>query len=219
MERMPRSFLIWGGGGHGKVVADLLRALEYSVLGYVDRDMALLDQEVEPGGGRVIMTEDVLLASVLEQDCYPPGVDAIALAVGNNVLREACLKQLDGLNLPPLVHPSAVCSPSATFGRGTVVFPAVVVNAGASVGDAVIVNSGAIVEHDCVLANAVHVSPGVTLGGGVRIAERSWIGAGATIVPRISIGQDVIVGAGAVIIRNVPDGVTVIGNPGRVLDK
>lgn len=219
---MTKSFLIWGGGGHGKVIADLLRALGHGVVGYADKDLAKLGNEVEPGGARVVLTEDALLASVNERGCYPPGVDAVALAMGNNATRQGCMQQLrqqlrQQLDLPPLVHPSAVCSPSARLGRGTVVFPAAVVNAGASIGDAVIVNSGAIIEHDCVLGNAVHVSPGAILSGGVRVAERSWIGSGATIVQGISVGRDAIVGAGAVIIRDVPDSVTIVGNPGRVL--
>lgn len=217
MAQTRRSFVIWGGGGHGKVVADLVRALGHDVFGYADRDSSRLGQIAEPGGGRVLLTQDSLLAAINEPGRYPAEFDAVALAVGNNAQRQSCARQIGGYDLPPLVHPTAVCSPSAIFGRGTVVFPAAVVNAGASVGEAVIVNSGAIIEHDCVLEDAVHVSPGATLGGGVRVAERSWIGAGATIVHGISIGRDVIVGAGAVIIRDVPDSVTIVGNPGRVL--
>ncbi|MGI8508432.1 MAG: acetyltransferase [Gemmatimonadaceae bacterium] len=217
MAHARRSFVIWGGGGHGKVVADLVRALGQDVFGYVDRESSRLGQIAEPGGGRVLLTEESLLAAINEPGRHPTEFDAVAIAVGNNAQRQVCARQIVGYDLPPLVHPTAVCSPSATFGRGTVVFPLAVVNAGASVGEAVIVNSGAIIEHDCVLEDAVHVSPGATMGGGVRVAERSWIGAGATIVQGISIGRDVIVGAGAVIIRDVPDGVTIVGNPGRVL--
>lgn len=221
MARAPepvRSFLIWGGGGHGKVVADVVRALGHAIIGYVDRDPAKLHQAVEPGGARVVLTEGALLATVQAQAGYPLDANAIALAVGGNAARQRCYHQLGTLDLPALVHPSAICSPSARVGGGSVVFPLAVLNADARVGAVVVVNSGAIVEHDCVLADAVHISPGATLGGGVRVGERSWIGAGATVIHGISVGSDVVVGAGAVIIRDVPDGVTIVGNPGRVLD-
>jgi hypothetical protein len=34
----PEAFLIWGGGGHGKVIADLVRACGFEVLRFVDAD-------------------------------------------------------------------------------------------------------------------------------------------------------------------------------------
>lgn len=211
--------LIWGGGGHGRVVADVARAAGHVIVGYVDRDEGKLGQVVEPGGARVVLTEHALLDGIRAHGRFPLGAAAIALAIGDNAARQRASGLLPGVDLPALVHPSAVCSPSARVGRGTVVGPAAVLNAGARVGAAVIVNTGAIVEHDCEIDDAAHVSPGATLGGGVRVGERSWIGAGATVIHGIRIGRDVIVGAGAVIIRDVPDGVTIVGNPGRIVDR
>ena len=50
--------IVWGAGGHGKVVADLVRAAGGRTLGFVDADPDKLGREVEPGGGRVVMTAD-----------------------------------------------------------------------------------------------------------------------------------------------------------------
>jgi UDP-perosamine 4-acetyltransferase len=211
----PR-LLIWGGGGHGKVVADLVRAVGGIVIGFVDAAPEKLGQPVEPGGGYVVLAQDDLIARV-KGGALPDGVDAVALAVGHNATRLACLGVLNGFATSALVHPSAVVSPSAQLGRGTVVFPAAVVNAAARIGDAAIINSGAIVEHDCVVGDGAHVSPGAVLTGGVSVGARSWIGAGATVVPGVRIGADVVVGAGAVVLRDVPDGATVAGVPARPL--
>lgn len=211
----PR-LLIWGGGGHGKVVADLVRAVGGIVIGFVDAAPEKLGQPVEPGGGYVVLAQDDLIARV-KGGALPDGVDAVALAVGHNATRLACLGALGGGAASALVHPSVVISPSAQLGRGTVVFPAAVVNAAARIGDAAIINSGAIVEHDCVVGDGAHVSPGAVLTGGVSVGARSWIGAGATVVPGVRIGADVVVGAGAVVLRDVPDGATVAGVPARPL--
>lgn len=212
-----RGVLIWGGGGHGKVIADLVRATGAVVVGFVDRDAAKVGQVVEPGGARVVFAEDEFLATVGIAAVGAAAAPAVALAVGDNVVRLGCLARLGTRVLPTLVHPTAACSPSATFGAGTVVLANAVVNAAAALGSAVIVNSGAVVEHDCVVGDGAHVSPGAVVSGGVRVGDRTWIGAGATVIHGVRVGRDVVVGAGAVVIRDVPDGVTVVGNPARVL--
>jgi sugar O-acyltransferase (sialic acid O-acetyltransferase NeuD family) len=207
-------FLIWGGGGHGKVVADVVRAAGGSVAGFADADPAKLGEEVEPGGGRVILLEERLVEIVAARK-LPEGVDAIALAIGDNRLRLERFEMLEGLNAPPLVHPTAVVSPSARLGRGTVVLPLAAINAEAVVGRAVIVNTGSVIEHDAVIDDGVHVAPRSVLGGGVRGGRRSWIGIGATVIQQVAIGAETRVGAGAVVIQDVGDGCTVAGVPAK----
>lgn len=196
-------------------MADLIRATGDRVLSFVDSDPGKLGQVVEPSGARVSHLQDELVRAIRDDGCYPEGVDASALGIGDNQLRLRCLLSLADLAVPPLVHPSATVSPTARLGGGSVVFPQAVVNAGAQIAEAVIVNSGAIVEHDCVLGPGVHVSPGATLCGGVRVGERSWVGAGATVIQGLTIGRDSIVGAGSTVIRDVGDDITVIGRPAR----
>ena len=210
-------FLIWGAGGHGRVVADLVRACGHDLAGFADGEVGKLGRVVEPGGARAILDERELLKLLDGGGELPDRVDAVALGIGDNRARMAALGRLAGRCAQPLVHPSAVVSPSAVLGRGTVVFPLAVVNAGARIGDAVIVNSAAVVEHDCALAGGVHLSPHATLAGNVSVGERSWVGAGATVIQNLEIGADATVGAGAVVIRNVPPGCTVVGVPAAPL--
>ncbi len=217
MAPRPERLLVVGGGGHGKVVADVARACGCELVGYADADAAKLHTVVEPGGTRVVVLQEAVLAAVRDAEPLPHGATALALAVGNNRIRQQLAQRFGQLPLPALVHPSSVISPSAFTGQGTVVFPVAVINADARIGAAVIVNTAAVVEHDCVIEDGVHISPGAVLAGGVHVGERSWIGAGATVIQRVRIGADVIVGAGAVIIRDVPDRVTVVGNPGKIL--
>lgn len=207
--------LIWGGGGHGKVVADVARACGFSVRGFIDADPAKLGVVVEPGGASVVTLQEDFVGSLERED---RGAAApVALAVGDNTARQRCASRVPDDLLVTLVHPSAMVSPSAHIGSGTVVFPTAVVNAAAEVGKGCILNTGAVVEHDCRVGAAAHVSPGAVLAGGVTVGTRSWIGAGAVVLPGVVIGEDVTVGAGAVVLRDVPDGVTVVGNPARQL--
>lgn len=214
MAKRPERVLIWGGGGHGKVIADLVRALGHRVVGYVDADPARLGRVVEPGGAEVVLTEEQFLERVRHGGSKLT-VDAIALAVGENSARLACLRAAGELPFPALLHPAAVVSPSAQIGRGTVVLPRAVINAAARLGEGVIVNTSAIIEHDCVIGDGAHISPGAVLAGAVRVGTGSWVGAGAAVIQGVSIGANVIVGAGAVVLHDVPDGTTVAGVPAR----
>jgi acetyltransferase EpsM len=211
-------FLIWGAGGHGKVVAELVRACGNEVAGFVDVDPAKIGQVAEPGGARVVLLQGDLLRRVRQHGSYPYGIDAMALAIGDNRQRQRGLGLLGECLVPHLVHPSATVSPSAVLGRGTVVFPRAVVNPDAWIGEAVIVNTRAVVEHDCRVAHGAHISPGAVLAGGVEVGERSWIGAGATVIQGVVIGSDATVGAGAVVLRDVPGNTVVVGVPARPID-
>lgn len=213
---MHNSFVIWGAGRHGKVVADVVRAQfgDNVRLRYVDRDASRLGEMCEPGGGTIELLEDDLrreLESGLD--------DALILAVGNNRARlEFYVRAAaNGAKMPAIVHPTASVSPSATIGPATQLVTGAIVHPAARVGAAVILNTGSIVEHDCTIGDGCHVSPGAVLAGGVSLQTRTWIGAGATVIPNISIGSDVIVGAGAVVIEDVPDGATVVGVPARAV--
>ncbi|MEO8140598.1 MAG: NeuD/PglB/VioB family sugar acetyltransferase [Gemmatimonadota bacterium] len=210
---------IVGGGGHGKVIADLVRALGHRVGGYIDSDPRKLGAVVESGGGVVVMGQDELIAFLSEGRGLPAGLTQLALGVGANPARFRLLQQVPHAHLGVLVHPAATVSPSATLGPGTVVFAAAVVNADVAIGPGGIVNTGATIEHDCRLAEAVHISPGAVLAGGVRVGVRGWIGAGAIVLPGVCIGDDAVVGAGAVCLEEVAPGTTVAGNPARIIGR
>jgi sugar O-acyltransferase (sialic acid O-acetyltransferase NeuD family) len=209
--------LVWGAGGHGKVVADLVRALGHEVVGFVDADPDKLDRVAEPGGARVVLAEEELRRLLGDGAELPDGATAVVPAMGTNRTRLAALDVLGHRVAPGLVHPAATVSPSAELGPGTVVFAGAVVNAGARIGRGVIVNTGAVVEHDCQVGDAAHISPGAVLAGGVTIGPRGWVGAGAVVIEGRRIGSDVTVGAGAVVLRDVPDGQTVVGVPARAI--
>src|SRR5690606_35846279 len=80
--------LIWGGGGHGKVVADVARACGFSVRGFIDADPAKLGVVVEPGGASVVTLQEDFVGSLERED---RGAAApVALAVGDNTARQHC---------------------------------------------------------------------------------------------------------------------------------
>lgn len=206
-------FLVWGAGGHGSVVADLVRCAGHSLCAFID---------VDAGRARVaaegVLDEVELFEELERRGHLPREATAIALGIGDNAARMEAFARIEPRYMPSLVHPRAVVAESVSVAPASVVLACAVVNANASLGRATIINSGAVVEHDCVVGDAVHVAPGAILTGGAQVDSRAWIGAGATVLPGISIGRDTVVGAGAVVTVDLPPVCTAVGVPARVIE-
>lgn len=201
-----RPVVVYGSGGHGRVVAEVVRSVGRVVLGFVDDGC--------PAGTRI------LGLPVLGPRAWLDGSrDAVcvALGIGDNRRREAVASSLEalGFELGVFVHARACVSPTASLGVGTVVMALAAVNAEARIGKGVIVNTGSVIEHECVLGDYSHVSPHAALGGRCSVGARSHVGIGASARQLSIIGSDAVVGAGAVVIRPVLDGATVVGVPAR----
>lgn len=191
---------LYGGGGHAKVIIDILTANGQQVAGVFDDDATRtlwdLPVYVYPGPFR-------------EED-------RIIVSIGNNEVREKLDRKLRA-EFATAIHPRAVISSSAKISEGTVVMANAVINADAFIGRHCIINTSAIVEHDCMIDEYVHISPNATLCGGVSVGARSQVGANAVVIPGKKIGSDTIIGAGAVVVNHIPDNVIAVGNPARVI--
>ncbi|HXE60068.1 MAG TPA: acetyltransferase [Gemmatimonadaceae bacterium] len=214
---MREVVLIWGAGGHGKVVADLVRSAGHSVAGYADLDQGKQSAQVEPGGAKVVISQADLVQLLDQGGALPCRATQVVLGLGDNDARMRAASRAGRALMQPLVHPAATVSESAKLGAGTVVFAGAVVNAAATIGIGVVINSAAVVEHDCTIGDGAHIAPGAVLTGGVSVGRGTLVGARAVVLPGIAIGDDAMVGAGAVVTGDVPAGAVVAGVPARVL--
>jgi UDP-N-acetylbacillosamine N-acetyltransferase len=196
-----KQIYIYGASGHGKVIADIARAMGFKVVAFVDDD----ESKNEFGGLPCIRADKMQKLPV-------------AVAIGSNKARKRVYDNLKNCSfaMPPLIHPSAVISPSAKIGEATVVMPNAVINADAAIGTGCIINTAVVVEHDCIIGNFAHISPNAALAGGVSVGEMSHIGIGANVIQLIKIGKECVIGAGAAVISDILDNTTVVGVPARV---
>jgi acetyltransferase EpsM len=204
--------VLWGAGGHGKVVLDIARAMGgFGTISFID--------DAYEGPGNEFCDCEVFEAGRYLQSLKDKVRPQYVVSIGRNEMRASCFQTALEHRLLPvtLVHPSAVISQSARLEDGTVVMAKVVINAGAQIGKNCIVNTAAVVEHDCRVGDHVHLSPGVLLGGDVTVHSFAHVGIGAIALPGAEIGEGAIVGAGAVVIHSVPAGATVVGVPARPL--
>jgi len=203
--------VIYGAGGQARVLLELMdRAGICPIAGLVDDDLTLQGTKI---GGVPVLGPIERLSSLVRVH----RIHRAVIALGRNALRRKFAEHARsaGLRLPVLIHPSAMVSPTAHLGDGTVVMAGAVVGAHARVGEMAIINTRAGVDHDCVLGDCVHVAPGATLCGNVTVGDEAFIGAGATVIPDIIIGNGAVVGAGTTVIRDVSSNTTVVGCPAR----
>ena len=208
---MSPRLLLYGAGGHGKVVADAAeKAGCFELAGFVD------DKPLTEFFGLPVLGDAEALSGVRHS-----GVEYAVSCVGDNEIREMLDETLleAGFSFATVIHPSAQVARETVIGEGTVVMPGAIVGPGTVLGRSCVVNTSASIDHDCRLGNYVHVAPGASICGGVRIGSHSLVGVGASILPNIKIGPGAIVAGGATVTSDVPDDATVAGTPARAIQK
>lgn len=207
--------LVFGAGGHGRVVLDALRAAG------LGEDAGILDADCNLKGKNVlgvpVLGDDGYLAKA-RKDGYSHFIVGIA-GLNDGALRIELFEKGLAAGLKPLgvCHPRAALSPHAELGAGAVVLAGAVVNPGAIIGNNAIINSAAVIEHDCIVGDYAHIAPGAVLLGGVTVGRMAFVGGGAVVMPGVKIGDGAVIGAGAVVTRDVKPGITVAGVPARPL--
>ncbi len=197
----PTAIIVYGAGGHGKSLVDLLRSLgTYQIIGFVDDGLDPVKKVIGLpvlGGGEVL------------SDLYSQGIRLAVNAVGgigNLKIRKDVFHRLAnaGFVCPAVVHPSALVEPSATLSPGVQVFPQAYIGSESRIGFGTIVNTGAIVSHDCVLGDYVNISPGAILAGMVQVGDSALVGMGSTINLEVKIGEQSRIGNGATVKSDLP---------------
>ncbi len=199
----PTALIIYGGGGHGKALIELIRALGvYRIAGIIDDGLS---------AGATILGLEVLGGGEKLPELFERGIRMAINAVGgigDVGVRKHVFQRLAqaGFVSPAVVHPSAVVEPSASLSAGVQVFPLAYVGSEARLGFGCIINTGAIVSHDCQLGDLVNISPGAVLAGEVEIGAGALVGMGATINLRVKIGAGARIGNSATVKGDVPAG-------------
>jgi perosamine synthetase len=202
--------VIAGAGGHGRVVADILKLTlkQGSILGFID------DNENARGGTVAGLPVLGGMSELLELSRTNPAIQVV-IAIGDNAARRKKAEEIYrlGINFTKAIHPGAVIAEGVTVGEGTVVMAGAVINTETVIGKHVIINTSSSVDHDCVINDFAHISPGSHLGGGVLVGEGAQVGIGAAVLPYRRVGEGALVGAGAVVVKDIPPGVIAKGVP------
>jgi sugar O-acyltransferase (sialic acid O-acetyltransferase NeuD family) len=211
MKTKRDEIVLLGGGGHAKVLIDLINTSgQFRISGILDTQLEV---------GTKVLNVPVLGDDDLLSVLYSNGIRNVCISIGSvkdNARRRILfdkVKQM-GFLVPYLLHPQAIIvSKNVHFSEGVQIMAGVNVQTDSLFKENTIINTGAIIEHDCNIGSHVHICPGAIISGGCTVGDGTFIGAGATIIHEIDIGKCVTVAAGAVVVKDVPDRLMVKGVP------
>ena len=199
---MSETIVVIGGGGHARVVLDILRCSGHTAAGILDDSL--------PAGTRIDGVP--VLGPVADYEAYQENL--FVIAIGSNAVRRRIAEQLP-VRWYTAIHPRAVVAANAKIGAGTVIMANAVVNPGAVVGEHCILNTACVVEHDNRIGNYVHLSPRAALGGTVTIGPETHVGIGAVVRNNIQICGSCVIGAGAAVVKDITESGTYVGIPAK----
>src|SRR4051794_21650220 len=117
--------IVFGAGGHAKVVIDAARA--------AGREPELVVDDTPPAE----TFEGILVLGTKEERWKQLKSFRFVVAIGNNRVRQKVFEELRSRGGIPetIIHPTACVARTAPIGAGTVVFAGAIVNPGAEIGE------------------------------------------------------------------------------------
>ena len=143
-----KEFVLYGNGGHARVVHDLIQKL----------------------GGKVMAIFD-------HENIYNPSIfsDAeMVICIGNNEIRKKIAIEVRH-KFATLIHPNATLANNVKIDEGSVIFANAVLQTNVIIGKHVIVNASATIDHDVNIGNFASIYPNSYIGSGARITEGKTI--------------------------------------------
>lgn len=198
-DLQAKSCILIGAGGHARVVQELAELCGANIVGVCDPKFE--DTAEQQWNGLRVLGGDAYLA---ETD--PTSVlllNGVGMLPGNGIRKTVYDRFTQmGFRFPPLLHPFAWVSTSASICDGAQIMAGVVVQPGARIGENTIVNTRSSIDHDSYLGANCHLAPGAILCGDVRIGDSSFIGAGATVVQAVIVAPGRVIKAGSLTTRD-----------------
>ena len=201
-----KKLIIFGTGGHSKIVNDMAESCGFTVEAFIS------DTGIKEHLGHRVYS---CIEEIDNVDSY-----SFFIARGDNLLRKSIYEKHKNLNYPNIIHPTALISKYSNIGNGNLLMPYSVVNAFAQIGSQNIINTSAVVEHDCTVGSFCHVSVKSVMTGAVTIGDGVFLGAGSTVRDGKSIADWITVGVGSSVVKDLVQTNSVyVGCPAEFLRK
>ena len=178
------NYLVYGAGGHARVIADAIGLNDDAVLAY-------FDDQID-----ATATQDIPVIS------YNSAVHhhaKVVIGVGNNAIRRDIAKYIVH-DFGRVIHPKAIIAKDVIIGAGSVVLAGAVLQAGVIIGRHVVVNANVTIDHDAVIGDFCSIYPNTYIGGNATIGSGNTLDAGTVVKRSVRIpaifSDEIILDAG-----------------------
>jgi sugar O-acyltransferase (sialic acid O-acetyltransferase NeuD family) len=212
---MKKRLVIFGAGGFGREVLQLIRDINESVSTW-ECEGFLVDSKYAKAG-RIVQGLPIL--GDLDWLIQNPEV-YLVIAVGSPpARRQIALRASQICKIPfaTLVHPRAWIGEYVKIGEGSIICAGAMITTDIQIGRHVQINTGATIGHDAILEDFVTVYSSVNITGNVKLEEGVEVGTSAVLIPRTSVGCWSIIGAGSIITKSIYSNVTAVGSPAKAI--
>lgn len=201
---------VYGAGGQGREIVDLVRRIEketplYDEIFFADDVIG----KKEYYNMRVFTFEEV-------KNFFKNDEIEFVVSLGDTENKELLYEKVKkaGYKFATIIDSSAKISCGAKIKEG-VVLASAYISSDVEIGSGSLISEGAIIGHDVKIGKYCQISPGAFIGGYSNIGDNVFIGPMATIRDRITVGKSAVVAMGAAVYNDIPEGYTAIGNPAR----
>ena len=207
-----RRILVVGAGGFGREVAQWARDAWPQSTGLV---AGFLSSDADALEGL-----DCRLSVVGSPDDYRPTPgDRLLLAIGIPYVRRTVAESLlaKGAEFLTLIHPTAIVTPSAAVGLGSILCPYAIASDSCRVGRFVLMNYHSSLGHDATAGDFSVLSPYATLGGHAHVEDDVFLGLHSSVGPGKTVGARSKVSANSCVLATAPADSIIYGVPGRIV--
>ncbi|WP_096141421.1 hypothetical protein [Shewanella algae] len=171
---MMSDVVVYGMGGHGKVLIDLVHDSGLKILG-------VFDDKLKKGS---VVKGYKVLGGISELIEYKVQCDNVILGIGsNNARKDVYLKlKLALFNFPVLVHSSSIISPLTVIDEGSVVLPGVVISNEVTIGTGCIVNANATIDHNSTVGSFCHIGLSSVVTSHSNVKDLDFLTHGAVLL-------------------------------------
>ncbi|RZK40539.1 MAG: transferase [Pedobacter sp.] len=148
-------WVVYGGGGHARVIADAITLNANHVVNFFDDNEAL-----KALAGKPVMPY---------HENRAPAAKMI-IGVGKNEFRKAISNYIVH-EFGTVIHPSANVADDVLIGEGSVVLAGAVIQMGAVIGKHVVINANVTIDHDVQIGDFCSIYPNSYIGGGAKIGS------------------------------------------------
>jgi sugar O-acyltransferase (sialic acid O-acetyltransferase NeuD family) len=206
--------VVVGGGGHGKVLVDILEKMGgIRIAGILDATLPLHQKVL----GYEVLGRDGDLSRLVAQH----EIQGAVVAIGDNWRRSrvvASIRDLcPGIAFPNAIHPRAELAKNVRLGVGNAIMAGCAVNSDTTIGDFCILNTNCSVDHDNQIGDFASFAPNSCAGGAVHVGSFAAICLGANLIDHVTIGAHTVIGAGATVLGDLPSHGVAYGTPARIV--